>query len=71
MGNGATLGGTGTVGAITVTSGGTVAPGDTPRFLPPPNDLGDGVLTAASANFSTRRHPGDPGSVQRHGRHDL
>ena len=52
VGTGATLGGVGTVGAITVGNGGTVSPGDTPGFLPPPNDLGDGILTAASANFS-------------------
>ena len=50
--NGGTLGGVGTVGAITVNSGGTVSPGDTPGFLPAPNDQGDGILNAASANFS-------------------
>ena len=51
--NGATLGGIGTVGAITVNQGGRVSPGDSPGFLAPPNDLGDGILTASSANFTT------------------
>ena len=50
--DGATLGGTGSVGMISVSGGGTVAPGDSPGFLPPPNDLGDGTLTAAAADFS-------------------
>ena len=49
---GGTLGGTGSVGNVTL-AGGTVSPGDPPQFLPAPNDLGDGVLTAASANFSS------------------
>ena len=30
-----------------------MAPGDLPGYLPPPNNLGDGSLKAASANFSS------------------